>query len=127
MRNTLPKKHILNSKKDIELLFKKGYVLSRGNLRVHIYQTGKSDIPVRVLFSVPKKNHRSAVKRNLIKRRMREAFRINRHDFMHFLKEEKKCLMLALVFTGQNIPAFKEVEKDMQKVLDKLMKPENKP
>ena len=68
-------------------------------------------------FAIPKRNFKSAVDRNRVKRQLREAYRLNKH-----LLEEingKKFVMLFL-FLGKVKPQYAEVEKAMVKLLKKL-------
>ena len=53
-----------------------------------------------VVFSAPKRIFRNAVKRNRIKRVMREVFRHEKHILENFLAQEGKYLSLFLVYTS---------------------------
>ena len=45
-----------------------------------------SEFPVQVLISVPKKKFKRAVDRNLLKRRIREIYRLHKSEYLfHFL------------------------------------------
>ncbi len=68
-------------------------------------------------FAVPKRNFKSAVDRNRVKRQLREAYRLNKEllDEIH----GKKFVMLFL-FLGKVKPQYAEVEKAMVKLLKKL-------
>ena len=78
-RYTLSKEERLSWKRYIDLLFAKGQSFVAFPLRV-VYLPIEEEMPTRVSFmvSVPKKKFKRAVKRNLIKRRVRETFRVRK-------------------------------------------------
>ena len=74
------------------------------------YQTNQ------VLFSVSKKKIRKASGRNYIKRRLKEAYRLNKHVFT------AKGVVLGFIFVGNPEMSFAEIEPKMKLVLEKLTK-----
>jgi ribonuclease P protein component len=80
-RNTFSKEERLCSKRSIEDLFANGssFVLFPFRVVYRIERTAlDSSVPIQVLFSVPKRRFKRAVTRNLLKRRMREAYRLHK-------------------------------------------------
>ena len=76
-----------------------------------------SDAPVQFLISVPKKRLRHAVDRVLMRRRIREAFRLN-HKSYSFRDGEK--LDVAFVYVGSKCEAYSNVARAMTKLLAAL-------
>ena len=71
---SLPKQDIIRSKRDIDALFESGRTISRYPLKAW-YRAGNGCGTSRMMVSVPKRYFKRAVKRNLLKRRIREAYR----------------------------------------------------
>ncbi|MBO4755708.1 MAG: ribonuclease P protein component [Bacteroidales bacterium] len=71
---TLSKSERLCGKKAVEALFGQGKGGVKGCLRFRYVQR-EDEGPSRILVSVPKRSFKRAVKRNLLKRRIREAYR----------------------------------------------------
>jgi ribonuclease P protein component len=109
-----PKKQRLSLKKDIDNLLEKGEVLFIYPFKVY-YRVENGEIINRSMFSVPKKNFKRAVKRNLIRRRIKEAYRLNNN----MLKEEIKMDIL-FVYISKEINEFDQINSRMQEVLVKL-------
>ncbi len=68
----------------------------------------------RILVSVPKRHFKRAVKRNLLKRRIREAYRLNKD----LLSNAKSDIML--VYTSAQVLPFSEIEADVKSILKKI-------
>ncbi len=123
MRFKFEKKERLSGELLISNLFKKGNVLTKFPFQVrYILDESDSQTPVKILVSVPKRNIRSAVKRNKIKRLIREAYRKNKYIVYDFLNEEGKTMQIAIVYTGKTIPEYAEVEKKLILILQILTK-----
>lgn len=107
---SLPRKDIIRSKKEIETLLAKGEVLFRYPIKAYwLRDTGAG--ASRMMVSVPKRNFKRAVKRNRLKRLVREAFRLNRnmlgsaeYDFM-------------FVYLGKEICDYGTVESKIREIL----------
>ncbi len=76
--NTLPKKERLCGKTNISNLLAKGKHGSVQDMR-YLFLKNDSEGERRMMVSVPKKLFKRAVKRNLLKRRIREAYRRQKH------------------------------------------------
>ena len=77
VRSTLKKHERLSSKGAVEMLLKSGRYGVSGVLK-YVYRKNNGLPYSRMMVSVPKKLFRRAVKRNLLKRRVREAYRLNK-------------------------------------------------
>ena len=77
MAATLSKSERLCGKKAIAGLMEHGKGGSAGCLRYKYLKTGDAEV-TRILVSVPKRHFKRAVKRNLLKRRIRESYRLQK-------------------------------------------------
>lgn len=76
---------------------------------------------VSLLISVPKKRFRRAVKRNRVKRQVREAYRRNKHLLLDKLAEADKHLILGVIWLGDELISSAELEKRVQNLLQRLV------
>ena len=77
--------------------------------------------PVQVLFSVSKKRYKHAVDRNLIKRCMRESYRLHKQECLYnLLAATDKTIVLSVGYIGKEIVPYSVIEKKMLKMLGQL-------
>ncbi|NDV67331.1 ribonuclease P protein component [Dysgonomonas sp. 25] len=118
IQHTFPKNEKLCGEKRIERLFREGESFIAYPLRVVfcIDKSQEEDLQkVSVLVSVPKRKFKRAVKRNLLKRRIREAYRLNKHRLTI-----GKQVDVAFTYVSDELFAYAEIEKAMQKALHLL-------
>lgn len=114
MRFTFSTKEKLKSRKQIELLFKEGNSLKHFPLRLKYLKVEEFETPIKVAFSVPKRNVKLAVDRNRIKRLMREAYRLSKHEFQ--LNNNVGFIMM-FIYTDKHERTYLEIEKKMQRII----------
>lgn len=79
----------------------------------------ENEADVSILISVPKKRFKHAVKRNHVKRQIREAYRLNKHILLDALQTEasNNKLALAFIWLDNKIHSTEEVEYKVKKLL----------
>ncbi|WP_285009064.1 ribonuclease P protein component [Pedobacter faecalis] len=120
--NTFRKEERLCSKKLIDLLFKNGSSFLLYPFRVsYLLADQESKYPCQVLINVSKKRYKRAVDRNLIKRRSREAYRLNKAELLYpQLQDQPKLLLISVQYIGKTIYDFEVFEKKMIGVFKRL-------
>ena len=119
---TFKKEERLCNKKLIDGLFHSGSSFLCYPFKASwLYIDEPQQFPVQILFSVSKKRFKRAVDRNLIKRRMREAYRLNKQQQLYdVLTSADKRIVLSLGYIGKEVVAYELVEKKMLKLLSQL-------
>jgi ribonuclease P protein component len=108
--------------KAISRLFAEGSTFAIPPVRV-MYMTMPADSDmqtVRVLVSVPKRYFKKAVDRNLIRRRIREAYRKNKEPLLTALSGTGKRIDLAITWTDTAIRSYSETEKAVKDMMQRL-------
>ncbi|MDR2692033.1 MAG: ribonuclease P protein component [Dysgonamonadaceae bacterium] len=120
-RHTFRKKERISRQKEIDALFEKGTSFIAYPLRVvYVEQQPVSGAEAAVLVGVSKKKFKRAVRRNRVKRLIREAYRLNKQLLLESLQEKGKGLLIGFLFVGNGLPDWKTVETAMVKALTAL-------
>lgn len=116
-----PKNQKLCNEKSIEILFENGKSLSEKPFRI-IYSIdyNNEDVFLKALIVVPKKRVRLASDRNVIKRRVKEAYRLQKSELEKYLKSNNHQLNLAIIYQKHEILDYKLIEEKIKLILDRL-------
>lgn len=120
MRFTFNKVEKLCSKIAIDDLFENGKSKTQFPIKL-IYKVSQFEslFPVRAMFVVPKKKHKRANKRNTIKRKMREVYRLNKHQLYEHLSNNKLDIMFVCL-SNEELD-YATIEKSMKDLIKKLI------
>lgn len=136
MSNKFHRGERLKSRKEIGRLFgRSGKSVNSYPLRL-VYaeaEEQRSNFPFQAAFVVPKRRFKKAVDRNLIKRRVREAYRLQKQILARpqvlaqkpvegqsgaVIREQQYALMF--IYTGKEAMPYKYIERKMKKILQQL-------
>ena len=119
---TFKKEERLCNKKLIDGLFHNGSSFLCYPYRVSwLAVEENAEFPVQVLIAVPKKRYKRAVDRNLVRRRIREAFRLNKQQHLYQqLDEAGKRIVFSISYIGKEIVPYELIGKKMLKLLQQL-------
>ena len=82
-------------------------------LRYLIFAEADTEGSTRVMFSVPKRYHKRANKRNLVRRRTKEAYRTNKY----LLTTEGVSLDIALIYSSKDVADYRRITNSVRKIL----------
>ena len=120
----LPKEERLRGKLLISRLLKEGSSFAFFPVRCVWSEVpgGGDTADVRVLFTVPRRHFASAVLRNGIKRRMREAYRKHKATFADLVSAKGKKIVVFLIYTGKEESGYNVIEGKIILILQRLIK-----
>lgn len=121
----------------VKYTFKKEERLCNKRLLTGLFQSGSSfilypyrltfiksqDLPsvAQIVISVSKRRFKKSVDRNLLKRRIREAYRLQKHDALHsFLLANETQVLVAIQYIGKTIEPYELMHRRMGDALLKL-------
>ena len=119
--HALPKSERLSSLTAVRRLFTDGASGFVYPFRYMVFKTESTTPSVEVLFSVPKRNHKRANKRNTLKRRMREAYRLNNDALHAAIKEHGKDVDIAFVYSTKDLLPYKTIEHAVRRILAEVV------
>ena len=116
-----PKKQKLCSEIVIKEMFSSGKSFTTSAVRL-VWKEHNNEVTIRSIIVVPKKKIRLAVKRNIIRRRMIEAYRLHKIELENILKFKKLQLSIAVIYQREKILPYKTLEKEIKLILERLSK-----
>lgn len=114
------KKEKLKSKKLIEQLFANGQSVSVFPLRLVFMPTTFNDgVMAKAGVSVSKRQFKTAVDRNRIKRLIREVYRLNKTNYFNNISTSYAFMIL---YIGKDKPTLTQIETRMNHLFEKFLK-----
>ena len=113
--NTLPKRERLCGKTTIGKLLAKGKHGNVPGLRF-LYTTNNESETNRIMVSVPKKMFKRAVKRNLLKRRIRESWRKQKHNL------QTTGTDILFIYPTKEIQSYEQIFTYVGQIIEKINK-----
>ncbi len=113
---SLPRAERLRGKRVVSGLFTQGESGFVYPLRyLYCESKGSSSAP-RVLFSVPKRFHKRANKRNLLRRRMKEAYRLQKA----IIAIEGNSLDIAFIYVSKEALDYAKIARSVERILQQI-------
>jgi ribonuclease P protein component len=120
---TFGKEERLKSNLTIQGLLKRGKAVSSFPLKIYwdFSQDPHQKYPVRAAISVPKRKFKRAVDRNLMKRSIREAYRLNKNMLYETLDQHQQKIQLIILLLSDEFIPYDQLEKKMREILRQLV------
>jgi ribonuclease P protein component len=120
-KETFSKPERLCSKKAIEALFENGKsFFCFPFFVVWSYSASDLQFPAQVAFSVSKRGFKLAVTRNLIKRRIREAYRKNKFLLYDLLIAADKKIVFIMIYREKSVADYTVIENSVKEMIHKF-------
>ena len=90
-------------------------------LRVVYLPVEELEADASILISVSKRRFKRAVKRNRVKRQIREAYRVNKHELLNALAEKKCRLVIAFIYLSDQLTESSVIEERVKIALARIV------
>ena len=120
---SLSKNERLKSKKNIDTLFLHGraFFVFPYSVKYLIFdELMNPEEALKLVASVPKRKFKRANKRNTIRRRLKESYRINKVELKQLLINKNKSMHLLVTYNANEEIPYQEMNENMKKVLQIL-------
>lgn len=114
----------LKSRKAIEQLFATGKSFSNFPFRI-VWLPQNAQAILQAGVGVSNRNFKKAVDRNRIKRLMREAYRLQKHELQQHLEVKEKAMSLFILYQGKDLPEYTAIFEKIGTVIKRLIKLSN--
>ena len=115
---SLPRQERLHSLGAVRRLFESGQSGFIFPFRYLWFAEADSERSVEVLFSVPKKFHKRANRRNLLRRRTKEAYRLQKQLLTNHCGQSN--VDLALIYSSKEVLPYKTIAHAVRRILENV-------
>lgn len=123
MNFKLTKEERIYKRDELQRLFKSSESFTAYPFKVVHYENSEfkeGEPALKFAVSVPKRNFKKAVDRNLLKRRCREAFRLNRNELKEKLISDKKQVLFMIIYIARAPLNYQKIEEKIILTLQRL-------
>ncbi len=121
MSNLFGKSYKLTGKKLIEDVYANGTTHKDYPFLIKILEINNSNSPLQFAIAVSKRNHKKAVSRNLVKRRIREAIRLNKQELEDRMISEHKQLAIFVIYTAKEIHESALIDRKFKRIFKTIV------
>ncbi len=119
-RFTFKKNERITSRDKIDKLYKSGKSIKAFPLYAKYIIVDNQEVSSQILISVSKRKLRKAVDRNRIKRLIREAYRLNKHNLTNHLEAQNIKIAFVINYSLSELTTFDIIEKQIINILSKI-------
>jgi len=119
--NGFAKQERICNRNDFNLLFSDGESVFSYPFRCVFCKKESDKVLVRLAVSISKKKFKLATDRNRIKRRIREAYRLEKQELYHFIPKSSITLDILIIYTENKILNYPQFRKGIQGMIKKVL------